>query len=153
MSFHSIPKDSKTFKEIKEAVKNWYEITFPYEGKSYTVLGAIVGVNSQDRICLWGDVLAIDTEPQNPVLPKCFDIEGLRTQVQRGKMHGRCSNDYTVVMRACEAIYAYGPRWDIPKESNTSDEDSQTFGSAVGKRGKARIAREKLESLFKQPEK
>ena len=153
MSLHSIQNDSKTLREIKEAVKNWYEITFSYEGRSYTVLGAIVGVNSQDRICLWGDVLAIDTEPQNPVLPKCFDIEGLRTQVQRGKMHGRCSNDYTVVMRACEAIYAYGPRWDIPQESSTPDEDSQSSESRVGKRGKARIAREKLEALFEKPDK
>ena len=152
MSVHGISNDSQTLREIKYAVKNWYEFTFRYDGKEYTVLGAIVGVNTLDRLCLWGDVLAIDTEPQNPVLPKCFYLEGLRSPVHRGRMHGKCSNDYTVVKRSCEAIYALGPRWDIPQESSTEAESDRDRERTVGRRGKARIAREKLESLFKKPD-
>lgn len=149
MSVHSLSsKFPKSVQAVITAVESWREFSFTYEDKTFTVLGAIVGVDSLDRICLWADVLAIDTQPQTPAFLKRFDVEDMHILPGKGKLHGKCSNDYTAIARGCEAFYAYGPRWDKQQESSKAAAGSSAHETPEGKRGKARSARAMLESLF-----
>ena len=142
-------RETKTVKAIFEAVKSWHEFTFDYEGHTYTVLGALIGIDTQYRLCLWADLVEVDGKPMQTLAGyKCFEIEGLNTPIRIGRLRGRCLHDYTAVAQTCEAIYAYGPGWGNQTESNTSIPNSRNTGSGKDKNEKARTAREKLEALF-----
>lgn len=142
-------RETKTVKSILGAVESWHEFTFNYDGHAYTVLGALVGIDTAYRLCLWADLIEVDGKPMQTCGGyKCFYIEGLNTQIRIGKLHGRCLHDYTAIEQSCEAIYAYGPRWDNKKASNTTSPAFASSGNSSDKHEKARIARAQLEALF-----
>lgn len=137
-------RETKTFKAIYEAVKSWHEFTFAYEGHTYTVLGALIGIDTAYRLCLWADLVEVDGKPmQTPGGYKCFDIEWLNTPIRIGKLRGKCSYDYTEIEQAALRICAYGAPWD-----RKCTDDQAPSGSGKNKTEKTRSAREKLEALF-----
>ena len=111
---------NKTMSEIMDATDDCYSFVFTYEGKRYHVLGLLVALGRSEQVCLWADVLEIDKVEQKNIKLKVFYIEGLRSQVQRVKLHTECSNSWIHIAEKLGKLYAYGPQ----KVKNKEDQGS-----------------------------
>lgn len=143
------PNATPSVKTIIECVDAWYDITFQYETRTYTVLGALVVLDKSKRLCLWGDVLAIDKEPQKLVMSKCFYIEGFQGPVDKGKPHGRCSNDYWSIELDALDTYTRGPRWERAPSRSKSNGRLTKPEVHAGSQKRSQTSRAKLDALFK----